>query len=400
MIAPRECPSPRPGEEGRAPVRLILGVLGVLVVAVILVVWLGRTAPPPPKPTAAVVDHSPEERASRLADLLRKAEALEAKGEFADALSVLSQAALLEPGSEKIRELKSRVEGKVKQLAQWKLAHQTARDDHRLAASRNTLEAWRRALESSQAAARLALSEEQTQAARDLVSTATQYRDWAEAREEERKGNIDAALRLADQALATREATPELTAYKGILVKKKRKREFDRRASAGRAEGNPRKALDLWKEAQPLADEPPDVQEVAKRLEQLQVLVDPSYRDTVYAAALKRADAAFAAGNLEEAEKGYQEAHLLKVAEPKPSEGLRRVRSLRVEKEFDAVVAEAKDHEGKKEWIQAIETYERALKIKSDAASTAAHWEIEDGLEVDWDCSLQMVLMSGSGPAP
>jgi formylglycine-generating enzyme required for sulfatase activity len=342
-------------------------------VAGILAFWLTRSTPAPTKPPAAVVDHSAEEKAARFAELVGKAEALEAKGELAEALSVLSQAALLEPGSGKIGEMKTRLEGKVKKLAQWREAHQAAREDHRVATARNTLEAWRRALESSQAAARLASTEEHSQAARELVATATQYRDWAEAREEDKKGNLEAALRLADQALAAREPAPELVAFKALLVKKKRKKEFDRVASAARAEGNPRKALDHWKEAQPLADETPDVQEVAKRLEQLQVLVDPSYRETVYEAAMKRADAALQAGNLEEAEKGYQEAHVLKVAETKPSVGLIRVRSLKVQKEFDAVVAQAKLHEGKREWVQAIETYDRALKIKPDAASTAAH---------------------------
>ena len=34
------------------------------------------------------------------------------------------------------------------------------------------------------------------------------------------------------------------------------------------------------------------------------------------------------------------------------------------------------------------------------SASTAAHCVIDEGLEVDCDCSLHMVLMSGSGPAP
>jgi formylglycine-generating enzyme required for sulfatase activity len=138
------------------------------------------------------------------------------------------------------------------------------------------------------------------------------------------------------------------------------------------------KAFELWQKAKPLAEDPKDVAEVDGKLDALKPWVDPAERDRRYAEAMKSGDAALAAGDLDAAEKAYKGAHGLKVTELAPGQALTKVATARRLKGFETAVAEAKSAEEKKQWADALEAYDRALRVKADSGIAARRKEIEE----------------------
>jgi formylglycine-generating enzyme required for sulfatase activity len=316
---------------------------------------------------------------AKVAELARQIEELDAKGEFKDALWTLKQLAKLEPNDPRVAALRPGLEEKVKRLDAWQSAQQRAEVEKKDATRTNTTAAWLKVLEICVEAEKQAPSEKQQSLTRVLKVVAGQYRDWSLAREEERKGNLAAAIDLVARAIAAVEPPADLTAYKVELERKKRKQEFDRAASAARSEPTPAKAYDLWQKARPLAEDPKDAAEVDAKLHALKPWVDPAERDRRYDEAMKAGEAALAGSNLDAAEKAFKEAQALKVTELKPGQSLTRVATARKGKSFDAAVAEARAAEEKKEWADAIEACDRALKIKpGDSTVTAKRKELED----------------------
>jgi formylglycine-generating enzyme required for sulfatase activity len=358
---------------------IIAGAALVAVVALVVILRMGGDAKPPvetkiEKPTAP--DPS---RLAKVAELFRQLEDAEAKGEFKDAVFTLGQLEKLEPNDARLAGTRPRLEEKLKRFEAWDAAQRRAVDERKEAARlNNTSAGWRKVLDSLAEAEKQAPTEKQQKLTRELVVVAKQYHGWAAAREEEGKGNLAGALDLVAQALAAPDPPAELAAYKTTLEKKKRKLEFDRAAAAARAEGAPVKAYELWQKARPLAEDPKDVAEVDGKLDALKPWVDPAERDRRYADAMKSGETALAAGNLDAAEKAFKGAQGLKVTELAPGQALTRLATARRLKGFETAVAEAKGAEEKKQWADAIEAYDRALKVKADSTIVARRKELEE----------------------
>jgi len=118
---------------------------------------------------------------------------------------------------------------------------------------------------------------------------------------------------------------------------------------------------------------------VDAKIHALKPWADPAERDRRYSEALKAGEAALAKGDLDAAEKSYKEAQSLKVTELAPGQALTKVAAARRLKDFDKAVADAKAAEDKKEWADAMEAYDRALRIKpGDQKLTAARKQLEE----------------------
>jgi formylglycine-generating enzyme required for sulfatase activity len=359
----------------------IIGGAAVLaIVAIVVILKLtGSEKAAPPRVVEGPKGPDPAHLA-RVEKLAKEAEELEAKGEFKDALSTLRELAKLEPADPRPAAMRPRLEEKLKRMELWQSAQKAAEGERKDATRRDTSAAWQKVLDLCAEAEKLAPGEKQQRLSRELVAPAKQMHAWVSAREEERKGNVPAALDLATQAIGFSEPPADLTAYKAALEKKKRKLDYDRAASAARSEAVPAKAYELWQKARPLAEDPKDAAEADAKLEALKPWVDPAERTRRYDAALKAGEEALAKGDLDAAEKSFTEAKALQVTELKPGQGLTRVAAARKLKAIDTAVAEAKAAEQKKEWADAIEAYDRALKLKpGDSALTARRKELEEG---------------------
>ncbi len=358
---------------------IIAGVAVVVIVAVVVLLKMRGEDKPPvetkvEKPTGPDPAHL-----AKVAELFRQLEDAEAKGEFKDAIFTLRQLEKLEPGDARLPAIRPRVEEKLKRFEAWDAAQRRALDERKEAARlNNTSAGWKKVLDSCVEAEKHAPTEKQQKATRELAVVAKQYHDWAAAREEDAKGNLAAALDLLEKALAAPEPPAEIAAYKTALEKKKRKLEFDRAAAAARSEGAPAKAFELWQKARPLAEDPKDVAEVDAKIDALKPWVDPAERDRRYADAMKSGEKALAAGDLDAAEKAFKNAQGLKVTELAPGQALTKVATARRLKGFETAVAEAKGAEEKKQWADAIEAYDRALKVKADSGIAARRKELEE----------------------
>jgi formylglycine-generating enzyme required for sulfatase activity len=355
----------------------ILGGVGlVVIIAVVVILSMGgdekttyATRPEAPK--------GPDPNIARIAEFARQAEDYEAKGEVKDALFALTQLEKLAPGDPRIAAARPRLTEKLKRLEAWQSAHQKAEVERKDALRTNTLAGWQKVVDLSTEAEKLAPSEKQQTLSRSLLTVSKQHRDWAQARDEERKGNFAAALDLVAQALAAPDPPSDLAAYKATLEKRKRKQEFDRAASEARKEAVAAKAYDLWMKAKPLAEEEKDVAEVDAKLHALKVAVDPAERDRRYAESVKAGEVALKGGDLDAAEKAFKEAQRLKVTELAPGQALTRVAAARTQKSYEGAVSEARAAEEKKQWADAIDAYDRAIKIKVESAVVARRKEIE-----------------------
>jgi formylglycine-generating enzyme required for sulfatase activity len=358
---------------------IIAGAALVVVVAVVVILRMGGETVAPvvtkvEKPTGPDPSYL-----AKVAGLFKQLDDAEAKGEFKDAVFTLRQLEKLEPNDGRLATIRPRLEEKLRRFEAWDAAHRRALDERKEAARlNNTSAGWKKVLDSCAEAEKQAPTEKEQKLTRELVVVAKQYRDWAAAREEDARGNLAAALDLAAQALAAPDPPAELGAYKTALEKKKRKQEFDRAAAAARAEGAPAKAYELWQKAKPLAEDPKDVAEVDGKIDALKPWVDPAERDRRYADAMKSGEAALGAGDLEAAEKAFKSAQNLKVTELAPGQALTKVATARRLKAFETAVAEAKAAEEKKQWADAIEAFDRALRVKADSGITARRKEIEE----------------------
>jgi formylglycine-generating enzyme required for sulfatase activity len=359
---------------------IIAGAAVVAIVAIVVVLKMMGGETKPVVETRVEKPTGPDPaRLAKVAELFKQLEDAEAKGEFKDAVFTLNQLQKLEPNDARLPTFRPRLEEKLKRFEAWDAAHRRAVDERKEATRlNNTTAGWKKVLDSCAEAGRQAPTEKQQKLTRELIVVATQYRDWAAAREEEGKGNLAAAIDLAGQALAAPDPPAELAAYKTSLEKKKRKLEFDRAAAAARAEGAPVKAYELWQKARPLAEDPKDVAEVDAKLDALKPWVDPAERERRYGDAMKSGEAALAAGDLDAAEKAFKSAQTLKVTELAPGQALTRVSTARRLKGFDTAIAEAKGAEEKKQWADAIEAYDRALRVKADSTITARRKELEE----------------------
>jgi len=310
-------------------------------------------------------------------------------------LSALKELAALKPDEPKLATLKPRLVEKLRKLEAWRSAHKLAETEKEDAAARDTPRAWQKVIDACAEAGKHSPTEEQARLTKELTVFAEQRRDWAMAREEDKKGNLGAALELVGKAIAAREPPPELVAFKAGLEKKKRKVEFDRAAGVARLEQTPARAIELWRQARALADDAKDVEETERRIDGLLPKVDASVRDQRYEAAMKTGEAALAAGKLEEAEKAYKEAQALKGVEPKSGAALQRIDAAKKVKAYEAAMAEGKDLEGKKEWPKAMEAYDRALRLRpGDRAAGDRRKEVE---ATHWPPRIVLVLNEQRG---
>jgi formylglycine-generating enzyme required for sulfatase activity len=301
---------------------------------------------------------------AKIAELFKQIDAMEGKGQFGEALALLQQVAGLRPDEPRLGTLKPRLEEKLKRLEAFRSAMKRAEAAKEEASAKDTPANWQKVIDACAEAEPQAPLEELKLRAVELSAEASQRRDWAAAREEERKGNLEAAIGLAAKAIAAREAPAELAAYKASLERKKRKIDFDKGAAAARAEADPRKALDLWQAARALADDAADLKEADAKIDALKPRVDPAEREKRYEAAMKAADEALAAGKLDDAQKAYRQARDLKGVDLKADQGLAKIAEARKKAGYDAAMAEAGGFEKKKAWREAEESYGRALRLR------------------------------------
>ncbi|HEV3028121.1 MAG TPA: SUMF1/EgtB/PvdO family nonheme iron enzyme [Planctomycetota bacterium] len=321
----------------------------------------------------------PDPKIARIADFVRQVEAADAKGEFKDALFALKQIAILDPNDPHLAAQRPRLEELVRRLEAWENNQRQIEVEKKEAQRLNTLPAWQKVLDLCAEADKNAPTERQKNLTKALLVPSRQYHAWARAREEEKKGNLSGAIDLAGEAIGLMEPPAELTAYKAELEKKQRKKDYDRAATAARKEPVPAKSYDLWVQAKPLAEDPKDVAEADAKIFALKPWADPAERDRRYAEAVKRGEAALAAGDFDAAEKAYKEAQALKVTELAPGQALTKVAGARRAKEFDTAVADARAAEEKKEWADAMEAYDRALRIRpADQKLLAQRRQLEE----------------------
>ncbi len=374
---------------------LIAGAAAAVLIAAIVIYQLTRPAPPPPPKVVEAPKGPDPAHLAKIAELVRQVEELEAKGRFNDAMNLLKDLAKLEPSDPRPAAMRPRLEQKQRRLEAWLGAIKRAEAERAEALRRNTPADWQKLVEAAGAAEKIAATEEERAQVRALVALAKQYGDWGLAREEEKKGKLDAAIELAARAVAAAEPPADLKAYQASLQRKKRKQDFDRAAYAARAEGAPAKAYELWQKARPLAEDAKDVEEADGRLHALKVFVDPAERERRYDEAMKAGDAAFAEGKLDAAEKAYKEAQGLKVTEAKPAQGIARITAARNAKAVDTHLAAAREAEGKREWADAIEAYDKAIRAKpGDSALVARRKELE---ETHRPARIQLLLSEATG---
>jgi len=321
----------------------------------------------------------PDPKIARIAEFVRQVEAADAKGEFKDALFALKQIGILDPNDPHIAQHKSRLEELVRRMEAWESNQRQAEIEKKEAQRVNTLAAWQKVIDLCGEADKNAPTEKQKTLTRALLVPSRQSHSWAKAREEEKKGNLAGALDLVNEAIGILEPPPELTAYKAELEKKGRKKEYDKAATAARTEPVPAKSYELWMKARPLAEDPKDVAEADAKINALKPYADPAERDKRYAEAMKSGETALAAGDFDAAEKSYKEAKTLKVTELGPAQALAKVATARQQRDFDKALADAKTAEEKKEWADAMEAYDRALRIRpGDQKLTAQRRQLEE----------------------
>ncbi len=358
------------------------GIIGgvALVVIIVAVVILTREKEEVVREKPKVEEvKGPDPRIAKIAGFAKQSEEFESKGEFKDALWYLNQIAVLDPNDSRIAERRPRLEEKVKRIEAWERAQQQAEIERKEALRLNTLAAWQKAVGVAGEAEKLADTDKQKALTKPVAAVARQYHAWASAREEDRKGNYGTALDLVAQALAAAEARAELTAYKPVLEKKKRKQDYDRAAAAARTEVQPAKATELWQAAKALAEDPKDVAEIDAKLYELKARVDPAERDRRYGEAMKTGDAALAKGDLDVAEKAYKEAKALKATDLAAGQALTKVSGARALKDYEAAVAVARAAEEKKQWSEALDAYDKALRAKpGDLTVTAKRRQVEE----------------------
>ena len=351
---------------------------GVLLLIVVIIFFATRSGPPPPKKEKGRVAEVKDDRAERVAEMIARAETLEEQGKFDGALAAIRRAEKINAADPRIAPIRARLEKKMKRVKTWEAALAKAEDVRETAERRDTPQAWQSVIDACEAIDELAFTEALREKTGELKSIALQRRDWAKARLLEAKEDFEGALRLIEQAIAARPPTPKLTAYKAAVEKKKRKREFNLITAAARNEVDPKKAVELWKQAEALADGPKDVEEVKRKLDELLPKVDMAVRDKRFADAMKMAETALAAGDLDAAEKAYREAQKLKGGDTSVGQGLRKVAAMRKTKAYESAMAKGRGLEEKKDWIGATRAYEGALKIKArDSAAKARIKEIE-----------------------
>jgi formylglycine-generating enzyme required for sulfatase activity len=358
---------------------IIVGAALIAVAALVVILRMGGETKPVVETKVEKPKGPDPAHLAKVAELFRQLDDAEEKGEFKDAVFSLRQLEKLEPSDARLTAIRPRLEEKLKRFEAWDAAQRRAADGRKEAARlNNTSAGWKKVLDSCAEAERHAPTEKHQKQTRELAVVAQQYYDWAAARDEDAKGNLAAALDLAAKALAAPEPPADLAAYKTALEKKKRKLEFDRAAAAARAEGAPAKAYEHWQRAKALAEDPKDVAEVDGKMDALKPWVDPAERDRRYAEAMKSGEAALAAGDPDAAEKAFKSAQGLKVTELAPGQALTKVAAARRAKGFDSAIAEAKGAEEKKQWADAIEAYDRALRVKADSGVAARRKELED----------------------
>src|SRR5205809_1118862 len=214
--------SPAPAG-GASPLKKWAIVGGVVLVIGVGAIWfLTRPAKRVEAPRVEKPSGPTPEHVAKVAELVRKIEDLEQKGQFDDALAALKELAAIEPGDPRLATFKPRLEEKRGRLKAWRGVHERALAAQVDAARRDTAADWQKVIDLCAEAAKHAPTEEQQRLTKELAATARQKILWLGAIDEEKKGNIAAALDLVAQAIAAREPPPELAAYKAALEKKKR----------------------------------------------------------------------------------------------------------------------------------------------------------------------------------
>jgi len=321
----------------------------------------------------------PDPKIARIAEFVRQVDAADAKGEFKDALFALKQIAILDPSDPHIAQHKARLEELVRRLEAWEGNQRQIEIERKEAQRQNTVAAWQKVLDLCAEADKNAPTEKQKNVTKAFLAPTRQSHAWAKAREEEKKGNLPGAIDLVNEAIGLVDPPAELTAYKAELEKKGRKKDYDRAATAARTEPVPAKSYDLWMKARPLAEDPKDIAEADAKIDALKPYADPAERDKRYSEAMTSGEKALAAGDFDAAEKAYKDAKTLKVTELAPAQALTRVAAARQQKDFEKAVADAKAAEEKKEWADAMEAYDRALRIRpGDQKLSALRRQLEE----------------------
>lgn len=336
---------------------------GVIVLAVIILM-MTRSEEKPHEAVKIEAPAPPDPRIARIAQFARQVEDAESKGEFKDALFALKQLAILDPKDPRIAAAKPRLEDLVRRLEAWEAAQREIELEKKVAQRQNSVAAWQKVLDLCEEAKRQAPTERQRNVTQTVEIPTRQSHAWARARDEEAKGNLAVALERVGEAISLAPASAELTAYKADLEKKQRKKEFDRSAAAARAEPVPVKAYELWMKARTLAEDRKDVDEAEGKIDALKPWVDPAERERRYTEAMKSGEAALKAGTLEEAGKAFKQAEALKPTELAPKQGLARVSTAEIQRNFEKALADVHAAEEKKEWADAMEAYDRAVRIR------------------------------------
>ena len=238
------------------------------------------------------------------------------------------------------------------------------------AEAKDSSESWQKVVVAATRAEASAPDEDLLREAKELSAASQQRRDWAGAREAERAGDALKAAMLAAKAVAAWPAPEALAQFHAELSARKRviderstrKRQFDQWAATARAEKDPVAAMALWRHAEILADHGSDQHEARRRLADLAAEATRENRTRRVRNLLREADAAAAAGKLEEAAWKYREGLLLEPDDAAAKEGLARVEATIRRRGYDASIGAARDAVRKGDWAGVKSAADAALE--------------------------------------
>jgi formylglycine-generating enzyme required for sulfatase activity/tetratricopeptide (TPR) repeat protein len=324
--------------------------------------------------------------------ILERIDVFEATDKFEAALAEAEEALKLDPDNARAREAKARLEGKVagakrfaEKMAEFERGLAEVEKLTKQAHRKDTVEAWQKVADACEAI-KLAPDEAQALAVRQLHAQAVQRRAWANARDAEAAGEIEKALMYVNRAIGAAPAPTALTAYrdtleakrKGAADKAARKKLHDELAAGAAKEPEPAKAVELWKDALEAADEAKDKEAARAKIAELEARIAAADGARRLAELLKAGDDALAAGQLDAAAAKYLEAQKLKPDDAAAAAGLKKVDAARLQKEYEAAMAEGKACDQNRWWELAKAAYEKALAAKpGDSAAKKALAEVE-----------------------
>ena len=368
-------------------------------------------------------------RRDRISKILQEVSTDESAQRFEDALAVLQDALEFAPDDPEVvacreRLLKKAVSSKTAEQKRVEFERYLAEAETSwsFATATDTSAHWRAVVEAATKAGPYAQTEDERHKVNEMCAHAVCRRDWAGAREAEAAGDFDAAVTLAGQACKSANPPRALLEFLVALEERARRArkgssEFASLADAARAEKNPERAIEKWKEALSATDNLREVEIATREIKRLTASLDGAMQERLYRAVIIEAEESIRLRDFKGAEAKYEEARFFRKDGPEIAEGLKRAADLRrsvyresmkdgttalskkdhlgagaafaraleavpddsdakggrdraadlkLANEFNAAMADAKRAEQKSDWTEARQCYERALRVRRD----------------------------------